>query len=74
MAKEKNDKGKGLLNSHRVEAHPGHGQPALDGRVHDDAALAPPQVGERGLGRVNISPEVDVLLMRVGEVRVDQDH
>jgi hypothetical protein len=50
--------------SHRVEAHPGHGQPALDGRVHDDPALAPPQVGERGISRVNVSPEVDVLLRR----------
>jgi hypothetical protein len=52
-------KGEGIC--HRVEAHPGHGRPALDGRVHHDAAMAPAQVRQRRVGRVNVSPEVDIM-------------
>lgn len=49
------------MGYYRVEGHPGHGQPDLDGGVDDDTAMAPPQVGERGVRRVHVPPEVDVL-------------
>lgn len=55
-----------VIIANRVEAHPGHGEPALDGRVDDDAAVAPSEVGQRGVGRVHVAPEVDVHEVREG--------